>query len=142
MGVTSLYDFTKQFAELQSRFQLTPEYPAVFLKDYLENMSSQLLKLTEIQQVAMPDLSWINIYPFSTGTSQSSQYVTLDSEDGINEECVPIDNSGDVSSGRIVQRTSKDSTNSADMNRMNEEFYSSLSKRTQNICMDIETYGF
>lgn len=142
MEVTSLYDFTQHLAELQSRFQVISKYPAAPLKDYLENMSSQVLKMTEIQQTAMPDLSWLNIYLSPTSISQSSQYMALDSEDGINEECISIDNSDDASSGRIVQRTSKDSTSSADINRMNEEFYSSLLKRTQTFVWTLKHTDF
>ena len=42
----------------------------------------------------------------------------------------------------LTDRTSKDSTSSADLNRMNEEFHSSLSKRTQTFVMDTATYRF
>ena len=142
MGVTSLYDFTKQLTEMQSQIRFAPEYPTDLLRNYLIDISNQTLNLTEIQQAVMSNLSRLNIFPFPIGNSQSSQYVALDTEDGINEDCVPITNSGNVSSGRIVQRTSKDSTSSADINRMNEEFHSSLSKRTQTFVWTLKHTDF
>lgn len=142
MGTTSLYDFNKHITELQSQFQLSPlDYSTDFLKSYLEDISNQSLKLAEFQRIASPDMSWLNTLPFPTSPS-FPQCVTLDLEDEINEKSVTIANNDNISSGQIIQRTSKDSTNSADMNRVNEEFHSSLSKRTQTFVWTLKHTDF
>lgn len=140
MGITSLYDYTKLFTELQSQCDSISEYPKDVLNIYLDNLSRHMLNPDDILHISNIDLSRLNTIPFSANIPQSSLYVAHDEEDIINEECVSV--SDNVSSSRIVKRTSKDSTSSADMNRINEEFRVSLFKRTQTFIWTLKHTDF
>lgn len=115
MEVTSLYDYTKRFTEPQLQFQSALEYPTDFWENYLSDISKGALKSFDIKCPALPDMFWLNKLPIG-----SSQYIAQDAEDRINEKCASSANSDNISSGQIIRRTSKDSTSSADLNRMNE----------------------
>lgn len=137
MEVTSLYDYTKRFTEPQLQFQSALEYPTDFWENYLSDISKGALKSFDIKCPALPDMFWLNKLPIG-----SSQYIAQDAEDRINEKCASSANSDNISSGQIIRRTSKDSTSSADLNRMNEEFHSSLSKRTQTFVWTLQHIDF
>lgn len=133
MASNSLYDISKYFAELQSRFKpISFDYSEELWNKYLK-ASSDLLKLAELQQVK-PNMPWLSASQFPRGTSLLSEYVTLDSVDSLDEDCESAVNIGmdKVSSGdSLVQRASKDSTSSVDINQNNRAFFSLLSKRSQ-----------
>jgi hypothetical protein len=137
MEVTSLYDYTKRFTEPQLQFQSALEYPTDFWENYLSDISKGALKSFDIKCPALPDMFWLNKLPIG-----SSQYIAQDAEDRINEKCASSANSDNISSGQIIRRTSKDSTSSADLNRMNEEFHSSFSKRTQTFVWTLQHIDF
>lgn len=135
MSLNSLYDIYKGYTELQSRIDLKSFDCSAELWNKHLKVSSELLKLADFQQTLIPDIPWQAMTPFPIGISPSSEYATPDSEDSVDEDCssaIALEIDANVSSGEsLFQRASKDSTSSIDINRINEEFRSSLLERTQ-----------
>lgn len=144
MASNSLYDIIKNFEELGSQFSPVPfDYSVEFRNKYLK-VSDELLKFTEFQRTLVPDMPWLSTSQIMVGTSLSSEYATPDSVDGMDEDhgsTKIIEEDSLSSEDSVIQRASKDSTNSTDINQINRAFFLSLSKRTQTFRLALRAYG-
>ena len=145
MASNSLYDIIKNFEELGSQFSPVPfDYSVEFRNKYLK-VSDELLKFTEFQRTLVPDMPWLSTSQIMVGTSLSSEYATPDSVDGMDEDhgsTKIIEEDSLSSEDSVIQRASKDSTNSTDINQINRAFFLSLSKRTQTFVWLLEHTDF
>ena len=124
MASNSLYDIIKNFEELGSQFSPVPfDYSVEFRNKYLK-VSDELLKFTEFQRTLVPDMPWLSTSQIMVGTSLSSEYATPDSVDGMDEDhgsTKIIEEDSLSSEDSVIQRASKDSTNSTDINQINND---------------------
>ena len=145
MASNSLYDIIKNFEELGSQFSPVPfDYSVEFRNKYLK-VSDELLKFTEFQRTLVPDMPWLSTSQIMVGTSLSAEYATPDSVDGMDEDhgsTKIIEEDSLSSEDSVIQRASKDSTNSTDINQINRAFFLSLSKRTQTFVWLLEHTDF